>query len=285
MKYIATCTRLLFTVRVHLCPFFLWQRLTSATCSSAALSSGPSRSVLDAMYHFQRGFFNARWLIQVMKWSIRRSHCSGQAPCLLMMLKDWAISQTCSFTLLSIGCVVKPPLSCQIPMVSAAHWLTPTPAFLAQTRTCRASIWIVLASVTTDFGNHWALHYILCSHRWSMIEWWTSNALYSKLVLGVLNQSSRVMQCSSRGEEGVSKVLEIASKVGRQGEYIYGLRGFSWSGDIILATIKLGNNFLSIIKVHWFVDWTLRFITKTTKSMLCSQISLMCPCSSSCTPW
>ena len=60
-----------------------------------------------------------------------------------------------------------------------------------------------------------------------MIEWWISNACYSKQALGVLNISSRVMQCGSRDEEGVSKVLEILSKVGRQGKYIYGLGGIS----------------------------------------------------------
>ena len=36
-----------------------------------------------------------------------------------------------------------------------------------------------------------------------------------------------VMRCGSRGEEGVSKVLEIVSKVGRQGGYIYGLGGLT----------------------------------------------------------
>jgi len=60
-----------------------------------------------------------------------------------------------------------------------------------------------------------------------MIEWWISNGCYSEQALAVLNISSRVMHCSSRGKEGVSKVLEIVSKVGRQGEYIYGLGGFS----------------------------------------------------------
>jgi len=39
--------------------------------------------------------------------------------------------------------------------------------------------------------------------------------------------SPMVMRCGSRGEEGVSKVLEIVSKVGRQGEYVDGLGGFS----------------------------------------------------------
>jgi hypothetical protein len=63
----------------------------------------------------------------------------------------------------------------------------------------------------------------------------------------VLNISSRVMRCRSRVEEGVSQVLEIVSKVGRQGEYIYGLGGFSGSGDIILAAIQLGGDSLSII--------------------------------------
>jgi len=60
-----------------------------------------------------------------------------------------------------------------------------------------------------------------------MIEWWISNAFHSKQASGVLNILSRVMPCGSRGEEGVSKILEIVSKVGRQGEYIYGLGRFS----------------------------------------------------------
>jgi len=60
-----------------------------------------------------------------------------------------------------------------------------------------------------------------------MIERWISNACYSKQASGVLNISPGVMQCGRRGEEGVLKVLEIASKVGRQGEYIYGRGGFS----------------------------------------------------------
>jgi len=33
----------------------------------------------------------------------------------------------------------------------------------------------------------------------------------------------RLVRCGSRGEVGVSKVLETVSKVGRQSEYIYGL--------------------------------------------------------------
>jgi len=68
-----------------------------------------------------------------------------------------------------------------------------------------------------------------------MIEWWISNACYSRQVSGVLNILSSVLRCGSRGEEGVSKVLEIVSKVGRQCKYIYGLGGFSWSGDIVLV--------------------------------------------------
>jgi len=35
------------------------------------------------------------------------------------------------------------------------------------------------------------------------------------------------MRCGRRGEEGMSKVLEIVNKVARQGEYIYGIGGFS----------------------------------------------------------
>jgi len=61
-----------------------------------------------------------------------------------------------------------------------------------------------------------------------MIEWCITNACYSEQASGVLNISSRVVRYgSTRGEEGVSKVLEIVSMVGRQGEYIYGLGEFS----------------------------------------------------------
>jgi len=236
------------------------------------------------MNNFESGCLEARWLIPITQRSIRRHHSSGPAACLLMLLIHWAISQMHSLTVLSIRCVVKPPLSCQIPMVSAAHWLTPTPAFLAPTRTCGVGIWIVSASATTDFGNKKASNYILGSQQWSMIDWWISSACYSNQVLGVLNISSRVMQCGSRAEEGVSKVQEIVSEVGRQGNYIYAIGGFSWSSDIILAAIQLGNNFLSIIQAPWFVDWTLMFITKTTQSMLCSHIQLVCLCSSPWTP-
>jgi hypothetical protein len=35
--------------------------------------------------------------------------------------------------------------------------------------------------------------------------------------------------------------------MGRQGEYLYGLGGFSPSSDIILAAIQLEGNLLSII--------------------------------------
>jgi len=247
MKYIPTCTSFLFVVGVPLSLFFLQGRPTSTNSSSAALSFWPSRLVLSALNCFQRGLLDSSSLIWVTQRSIGRSHCSGPAPCLLKMLLDWAISQTHSLTSLSIRCVVKPPLSCQIPMVPAAHWRTPTPAFSAQTWTWRVGIWIVLASATTDFGNQMASHYILDSRRWSMIEWWISNVCYSKQASGVLNISSRVMRCGSRGEEGVLKILEIVSKVGRQREYIYGHGGFAWSGDIILAALQLWGNWLSII--------------------------------------
>jgi len=247
MKYIPQCARFRFLVRVSLSVFFLQCRPTSANSSSAVLIFWWSRIVLATMYHFQCGHWDARSLIWVTQWSIRRSHCSGPAPCLLMLLMDWAMSQMRSLTSLSIRCVVKPHLSCQIPIISATHWLTPTPAFSAQTRTCTVGIWIVLASATTDFGNEEASHCILGSLQWSMIEWWRSNACYSKQTLAVLNILSRVMRCGSWGEEGVSKVLEILSKVGRQGEYIDGLGGFSWSGDISFAAIQLGINLLCII--------------------------------------
>jgi len=167
------------------------------------------------MYRVQNGKLDSRSPIWVTQQLIKRSHCSGPAPCLLVILMDCAISQPRSLTLLSIHCVVKAPLSCQIAMVSAAHWLTPIPVFSAQTGTCTVGIWIVLASGMTHFGNQKASHDILGSQKWSIIEWLVSNTWYSKQASGVLNISSRVMRCGSRGEDGVSKVLEIASQVGR----------------------------------------------------------------------
>jgi len=247
MKYIPTCTTFHVLVRVYSNLFLQPQMPTSNNLSSAASSFWPCRILLSAMYHFQTGHLDARSLIWVIHWWIRRSHCSGLVTWLLMLPMDWAISHTRSLTLLSVCCCVKPPFSCQHRMVSAAHWLTPTPAFLAQMQTFCVGIQIVLAAATTGFGNYRASHYILGSQLWSVIEWSISHACWSKQASGVLNISSSAMQYGSKGEEGVSMVLEIVCRVGRQGEYIYGLGGVSWSGDIILAAFQIGGNLLSII--------------------------------------
>jgi len=94
-----------------------------------------------------------------------------------------------------------------------------------QTQTGRVSIWIVLASAVTDYGNQKASHYILGSQWWSMIEWWISNACHCKQESGVLNISSRVRWCGSSGEKGLTKIVDIVSMVCRQGEYGCGLGG------------------------------------------------------------
>jgi len=123
----------------------------------------------------------------------------------------------CHFIIVSLCC--KPPLRLCIAMVSAAYWLTPTLAFSAQRRTCWASILIVLASTMTDFSDQKASHYIFGTQWWLIIEWWWSNVLYSKQALGVLSISSTVLRCGIRGEEDVTKVLEIVSTVWGQGYY------------------------------------------------------------------
>jgi len=129
IESIPTSMSFLIVVRVSSIIYFRRQMPTSTHSSNAALGCWPSRFVLAAMYHFPSGLFDSRSLIRVTQWSIRRSHWSGPAPCSLMMLMEWAISQTRSRTVISIHCVVKPPSSCQIPIVSDAQWLTPTPAF------------------------------------------------------------------------------------------------------------------------------------------------------------
>jgi len=280
LKHIPMCTSFLFLVGVSSSQLICQRRPTSGIPSSAAFSCRPSRFVLSAMYHVQSALSQSRLLIGITQQSIRRSHCLELVPCLLTMLMDWAISQTHSRSLLSIRCVVKPPLFCQIPMVSGAHWPTPILAFSAQIRTCTVGIWIGFASAMTGFGNQKASHLVWGSQRWPMIQWWISNSGYSKQASGDLNISSRVMRWGSRGEDSVSMVLEIVSNVGRQGRYMNGFGGFSWSSNIILAAIQLGGNLLTIISVPWFVDQMLKFITMTTKSMLCSRFSLVCPCSS-----
>jgi len=155
-----------------------------------------------------------------MQWSIRWSHCTGQVPGFLLMFMDWVISETCSHTVLSLHCIVNPAFSCQIPLVSTANWLTTTPVISAPRRACWLSIWIVLASAMTVFGNQKESHYISGSQWWLTIQWWISNAHYSKQASGVFNIVSRVKRCSSRSEEGVLKVREIQSMVGRLREPI-----------------------------------------------------------------
>jgi len=131
MKYIPMCTSFFFVVEVSPCLFFVWQTPTCTNLSSPFLSIWTSRFVLSARYRFQRGLFDARSPVWVTHRWIRRSHCSGPAPCMLLMLMYWAISQTRSLTALSIRCVVNPPLSCEMLLLSAAHWLTPTLEFSA----------------------------------------------------------------------------------------------------------------------------------------------------------
>jgi hypothetical protein len=139
--------------------------------------------------------------------------------------------------------------------------------------------------VMTDFSNQKPPHYICRSQQWSMIEWRIWNASFYKQALGVLNILSQGMRCGTGVDDGVSNALEILSKVGRNGEYMYWLRWLYWSSDIILGAIQLWNGLLSIIYPPWFFNWTLKLISMTDKSMLCSHISLVCPCSSFCTPW
>jgi len=138
---------------------------------------------------------------------------------------DWAISQTYSLTVMSFCCVIKPLFSRQFPIVSAAHWLTPTPLFQAQMGTYRDGTWIVLALVTTEIGNQNTSYYISGSPWWTMTEKWILNAHYAKQASRVMDISSRVMWCGSSDDEDVWKVLEIGDKVGKQGEYICGLEG------------------------------------------------------------
>jgi len=153
MKYIETCTNFLFVLWVWSILFFLLRKTTSGNLSSVSLSFWPSWRVLTAMYCFQSSHLDSRWLIWVTQRSIRRSHWSGLAPRWLLMLMDWEISQTRFCTLLSFRCVDNLPFSCQIRMVSAAHWLTVMLAFSAQMLTCRVGNWSVLASATSDFRN------------------------------------------------------------------------------------------------------------------------------------
>jgi len=225
MKYRPMWLNHLFLDVVSSILFFLQQWRTSANTPSVAVSFWTSRIVFSAMYHFQSGLSEAISVIQETQQMIKWSHCSGRVSSLLLILMDWAIIQIRYLTWLSLRCAVHPPCSCQIPIVSAVHWQTPTPAFWAQRWTCWVGIWIVVASVTTDFSNQKMSHLCLGCQRRSMIEWWITNSRYSKAGLEVLNILSRVMQCSSSGEEGVLKVVEILCKVGRQGEYICGHEG------------------------------------------------------------
>jgi len=247
MKYTVMYMIFLVIVGVSLSLLFLQRQPVSANSPSAALSFRPPRLVLSAMYHFQSGHLDPRSLIWVTQQVITRSNYSGPEPCLLTMLMDWAISLFHYHTLLSICCVVKPPFSCDITKVSAAHRRPLPPAVSAQIRTCKRGIWIVVASTTTDFCNQKASHHILSSQRWSTIEWSILVDSYSKHASAVLNILSRVMRRGTRCEKGVSKVLDNVSKVGRQGDFMDGLRGICWSGNNILAAIQRGDILLSII--------------------------------------
>jgi len=139
------------------------------------------------------------FLSQYSVHTIRTSPYYSQVPPYFPTPWQWAIFQTLSLTSLSIHWVVKPPFSCQIPMVSAAVCPTATPAFSARTWASRVCILILVVSAKIDFYIPKASHYTVYSQQWSMIEWWLSNICYSKQASGVFNISSRVMRCGSRG--------------------------------------------------------------------------------------
>jgi len=109
IKYIPRWMGLLFVIGVSSSLFFVQRRPTSPNSSNDALCFWPLRLVLSAMYHFDCCLWDPTSLIRVMQQLIWRVHCSGPLPWLLIMLMDWAISQRCSPTLLSIQSVVKPP--------------------------------------------------------------------------------------------------------------------------------------------------------------------------------
>jgi len=148
---------------------------------------------------------------------------------------------------------------------------------------CWVRIWTEIATGKTDFGNQKTSHCIVGSRLWSMIEWWISNACYPN------EGSGRWIYCQVWCVV-VSDVCRVCRRfwrlnvqwAGKANIYV-GLEGLFWSGDIVLAKIQQGNYLLGIIQALWFVDWTLKFIIKTTTSMLCSHISLMYHCSNSCT--
>lgn len=71
---------------------------------------------------------------------------------MLLMLMVWAVTQMLSLTILSFHCVVKLSFSCKIPMVSAAHWMTPT-LVSGPKHSSIVGNRIEFAFVTTDFGN------------------------------------------------------------------------------------------------------------------------------------
>ena len=160
-----------------------------------------------------------------MQNSSRRSYYSWPASNLLPVLMEWNNSQMYHLAVLFFRCVVLSPFPSQIAMVSAAHWVTSKPRFSAQRWSCRVCIWIVFTSATSHISNPKLSHIIFGSQQWSMIEWWISSAWFSKQVSVVFIISSRLMQYSSRCEKAVSQVLEIVPRLGKQGEYIWGLRG------------------------------------------------------------
>jgi hypothetical protein len=73
-------------------------------------------------------FLDSQSLNRVMEDVFSRPHHSELAPGLLMMLMDCSIAQTHPLTVFFICCIVKLPLFCQLPPVSAYHWLTATSA-------------------------------------------------------------------------------------------------------------------------------------------------------------
>jgi len=108
-KYIPTWMSFLSFIMILLIVFCLGWRATCQDSFHAALNFWPWRLVLSAMYRFQSGLVDVRLLSQETQWSMRRCHLSGLAPCFMVILMDWTLSQTCSPTSLSLCWIDKLP--------------------------------------------------------------------------------------------------------------------------------------------------------------------------------
>jgi len=180
MNNIPMSMKIFFLLGVSSNLLFLWQRTTSTNTSSASWSFWPLRIVWSGSSVSKMSFWTPdHWLqyhneqlgdSNAQGWHLACCWCSwtGQSPC-----------RTASLYYLSIVLSSHPSPAKSQWFLMPIGWLD-RPCSRPRRKLVQSAPGLILPSAMSNFSNQTTSHYILRSPLSSIIEWWISNACYSK---------------------------------------------------------------------------------------------------------